>query len=432
MMGGAPHAHAPAAQILPPVQEIPHAPQLSVLVCVSTQLFTQLVSPVVQVAAHALLLQTGAAGAHFVGHAPQWSGSLVSSTQTPPQFVAVGEMHSQIALLQVKPAPQTLPHAPQLLGSSRRRTHWPPQSTLPFEVPPSLPVPLQPPAVHAPARQTSPFAHFVLQPPQFKRSTVTSTHTLLQESSPAGHPHLPEMHCAPFWQTLPHAPQFWLSLFSSTHELLQSVRPVTAVLHPAAHLPMAQTAIVLTQFVPQAPQFFGFSERLTQTPLHSVVPAAQPHAPWRQSFVAAHVVPHAPQLLGSLCLSTHDLPHVESALPASPTGHASTQRPRLHTGVVPLQMVPHAPQLLGSDRRFAHAPLAHFTSVSRQTAGPASASGVPVSTPESFGCGVTSGLPVSLPPASSGIVVSSPLSSPPQAGSAMAAPTQPAAISTAM
>jgi hypothetical protein len=60
---------------------------------------------------------------HFVGQAPQWSGSLVRSTQTPPQFVAVDEAQTQVAFGHVKPSPQTFPQAPQLFGSSMRRTH---------------------------------------------------------------------------------------------------------------------------------------------------------------------------------------------------------------------------------------------------------------------------------------------------------------------
>jgi hypothetical protein len=70
MIGGAPHAHAPAVHTLPPVQEIPHPPQLSLLVSVLTQLFTQFVSGS-HVALHAPALQLGAAVPHFVAHAPQ-------------------------------------------------------------------------------------------------------------------------------------------------------------------------------------------------------------------------------------------------------------------------------------------------------------------------------------------------------------------------
>lgn len=58
MIGGEPHVHALPEQTLPPVHEIPHAPQLLVLVVVSTQLFTQSVSAGSQVAPHAPLLQT--------------------------------------------------------------------------------------------------------------------------------------------------------------------------------------------------------------------------------------------------------------------------------------------------------------------------------------------------------------------------------------
>jgi hypothetical protein len=195
---GSAHEHLLIVHVFPPVQASPQPPQLSVLDVVSIHAFTQSVRVGSHVALHALALHTSPA-LHLVAHAPQWSGSLVSSEQTPPQSVAVGEVHTHIAFEHVKPAPQTLPHAPQLLGSLSSFTHWPPQSTLPFELlAPASPLPPQPPAVHVPERQTSPFAHLLLQAPQLRLSTVTSTQTLLHESSPVAHPHFPAMHCWPF------------------------------------------------------------------------------------------------------------------------------------------------------------------------------------------------------------------------------------------
>ena len=294
---------------------------------------------------------------HLVPQAPQSSGLLCKSTQTPLQLVALPEAHTHAAFEHVNPALQVLPHAPQLSGSSMRRTHCPPQSTFPFEVPASPPP--QPPAVQLPARQTSPFAHFVLQAPQFSRSTVTSTQTLLQDSSPAGHAHVPATHCCPFWQALPQAPQLKLSPFSSTHALLQFDSPVA---HPAAQAPRLHAAIVLTHVVAHAPQFFGSSARFTQEPLHGAVPEGHTHSDSPHCSVAPHFVPHPPQLLGSLVLSTHALLHS-----TSPAAHPALHTPRLQTGAAPPQTVPHAPQFFGSSRRLAHEPSAHFTSVARQT-----------------------------------------------------------------
>jgi hypothetical protein len=195
---GSAQEHVLMLHVLPPVHAVPHAPQLAVLVVVSTHAFTQSVRAGSHVALHALALQTSPA-LHLVTQAPQWSGSLASSAQTPPQSVAVGEVHTHIAFEHVKPAPQTFPHAPQLFGSESSFTHWPPQATLPFELlAPASPLPPQPPAVHVPERQTSPFAHLFPHAPQLRLSTVTSTQTLLHDSSPVAQPHLPAMHSWPF------------------------------------------------------------------------------------------------------------------------------------------------------------------------------------------------------------------------------------------
>ena len=91
------------------------------------------------------------------------------------------ETHSPFT--QARPAPQAVPHAPQLVGSvlrsrqpSRHRLVPPPQES-----------------AHAPWEQTSPSAHFLSQPPQCARSLAVSTHVMPQvvlhgatDASPAG------------------------------------------------------------------------------------------------------------------------------------------------------------------------------------------------------------------------------------------------------
>jgi hypothetical protein len=134
--------------------------------------------------------------------------------------------------------------------------------------------PAHPPVTHAPFEQTSPVPHFVPHPPQFRRSTVVFVQTELHVCSPAAHPHLPAMHSAPPEQVVPQAPQFRRSLFVSTQELVQLVRPVE---QPAAHAPWLQTAIVLVQVVPHAPQLFGSFERSMQLAPHCAVLAGQLH-----------------------------------------------------------------------------------------------------------------------------------------------------------
>jgi hypothetical protein len=77
--------HWPAAQIVPPEQTVPQAPQLPALDSKSTQAPLQVVSPVPQ-----------------VPHIP-W--------------------------LHEVPAEQAVPQAPQLVGSDRRSTHLPPHNS---------------------------------------------------------------------------------------------------------------------------------------------------------------------------------------------------------------------------------------------------------------------------------------------------------------
>src|SRR4029079_11589237 len=92
----------------------------------------QRVSP----AAHVHLLSPHCSVApHAVAHAPQCDGSLVISTQEPPQVVRPA-LHaaSQVPTLHTVTAPQALVHAPQFLGSVRRLTQAPLHDTSPGRV----------------------------------------------------------------------------------------------------------------------------------------------------------------------------------------------------------------------------------------------------------------------------------------------------------
>jgi hypothetical protein len=64
------------------------------------------------------------------------------------------------------------------------------------------------------------------------------------------------------------------------------------------------------------------------------------------------MVPHAPQLTGSLFVSTQPPLHTVSDAEAQPAAHA----PLLQTAVVPEQVVPQAPQFFGSFAVFTHTP----------------------------------------------------------------------------
>jgi hypothetical protein len=69
----------PAEQISPAAHAVPHAPQLAVSLCVSTQAALQATRPVAHPVLHAPELQTWL-DPHAVAQVPQWAGSDVTST----------------------------------------------------------------------------------------------------------------------------------------------------------------------------------------------------------------------------------------------------------------------------------------------------------------------------------------------------------------
>jgi hypothetical protein len=82
--------HMPAAQVTPAPHEPPHPPQLFGSVSVSTHTPPQLVVPPVhEVFTHALIWHPAPAG-HTTWQPPQFTASLVTSTQPPsPQSASV-------------------------------------------------------------------------------------------------------------------------------------------------------------------------------------------------------------------------------------------------------------------------------------------------------------------------------------------------------
>jgi len=75
----------PPLQLAPAAHALPHAPQLAVLVCVSTQLASHCTSPLSHFDLQALVEQTWPLW-HATPHAPQASGFDVRSTQLVPQL----------------------------------------------------------------------------------------------------------------------------------------------------------------------------------------------------------------------------------------------------------------------------------------------------------------------------------------------------------
>jgi hypothetical protein len=112
-------------------------------------------------------------------------------------------------------------------------------------------------------------------------------------------------------QPTPQLEQWLGSVWVSTHWPPQLVRPDAQVVPQA---PDEHTSPAL-QAAPQPPQCLGFDERSTHWSPHFTKPGSQekPHWPAEQLGLplagAAQVLPHAPQLAGSFCVSTHALPH---------------------------------------------------------------------------------------------------------------------------
>ena len=117
--------------------------------------------------------------------------------------------------------------------------------------------------------------------------------------------HTPDVHVVP--QALPQPPQLALSVWTLASQPsvglpLQSRKPLV---HAAAHVPLAHTAVPLggvAHVAPHALQFLGSKRVSTHVPLHDVSGVAQvaAHAPFTHAWPAPQVTPHAPQLVRSV------------------------------------------------------------------------------------------------------------------------------------
>jgi hypothetical protein len=101
----------PAMQALPPEQVVPQVPQLAVSDLVSTHRFAHRVSDAPQVAAQTPTEQTWPAAQALV-HEPHRVGSLLTSTQVPPQSRRPGSQ-TQAPPAQILPPPQATLQPPQ-------------------------------------------------------------------------------------------------------------------------------------------------------------------------------------------------------------------------------------------------------------------------------------------------------------------------------
>jgi hypothetical protein len=121
------HTHAPETQVRPDGHALPHAPQLALLLAMFTSqpsvgMPLQSAHPGSHAKPHEPIEQiTLALGllAHAVAQSPQCEGSLERSAHIMPHWVRpVGQLDAQLVPVHTGMlTEQTVPHAPQLLGS---------------------------------------------------------------------------------------------------------------------------------------------------------------------------------------------------------------------------------------------------------------------------------------------------------------------------
>jgi hypothetical protein len=300
----------------------------------------------------------------------QLLGSDCRFTHALPQSVSPGGHAAlQLPAEQVCPPLQCTPQVPQYCGSVCRLTHaLPPFVGAHVAGVAALQVTPQAPLEHAGAPVDAPETgpeHALVQLPQW----ATSVFSLKQ---PDGHwfgklvdwhvkPQLPIEHTAvPFEggeHALPHAPQFDVSVCVSTQALPHFVKPAMQV---KSHDPALQTGTPFAggvHTVPQDPQWLGSVCWFTHAPLHALKPAShtKPQVDAEQVAVlcagAVHTCPQAAQFWVSLVVSTQLPPQL-----VWPIGHETMHVPPAQTWFMP-QAVPHAPQLLLSVCVFTQAPL---------------------------------------------------------------------------
>lgn len=112
---------------------------------------------------------------------------------------------------------------------------------------------------------------------------------------------------------------------------------------PTTHVPPTHVSSAPHCF-PHEPQLVRSVDVFTHAMPHCFVPIAHDvaHAPAMQTSFAAQALPQAPQLRGSLLLSTHSLPHVIVPFP-----HELAHMPAEQTSPI-AQVLPQLPQFCGS------------------------------------------------------------------------------------
>jgi hypothetical protein len=185
--------------------------------------------------------------------------------------------------------------------------------------------------LHVPPEQTWPASHVVPQVPQFAPSVASATHAspppvVGHTDWPVPHvvAHAPSAHCWPAAQAVPQVPQLALSVLPSAQyagPVPESVSAAMAGAHVSsplaqlvAHAPPEQTWPA-AHVLPHAPQLALSVASVTQAPPHTAWPEGQlvPHAPETHASEAPHTVPQAPQSSCAVRTSTQPPPHATRA-----------------------------------------------------------------------------------------------------------------------
>jgi hypothetical protein len=239
----------PALQISPLAHATPHAPQCARSVAVSTQ--TAPTAPPPSLPPLSGSAASGCAASDVAASLAAASDAPASAGELPPQSVSPGPHETwHVPEEQTRPAPQTLPHPPQLAGSTCSSTHALPHAV----VPPAQTSP------HVPIEQTCPVAHALPHMPQFAGSLDSLVQLVPQRVVPPAQksPHAPTEQTSPAGHTFPHAPQLSLSVAVLVHAPLQDVVPpvqaggvVPSTCLPAS--PLGRMVPVSTEASPRTP-----------------------------------------------------------------------------------------------------------------------------------------------------------------------------------
>jgi hypothetical protein len=195
------HVQVPPTQLAPEGQAFPHAPQLVLLVFVSTQDVPHCVSDP-QPDEHTPALQTCPV-AHMCPQVPQLLASEEVGTHAPLHTVVpAGQVHWPP--LHDAPIGHALPQSPQFFASDMVSTQAPPQLNKPPE------------QTQRPLEQVVPAPHTVVHVPQCSALVWLSTHEVPHAMSPPGHKQTPLLQVVPEGHAWPHLPQFAASLLRST------------------------------------------------------------------------------------------------------------------------------------------------------------------------------------------------------------------------